>query len=373
MIKPYRLIFYLILVFFLTAAAMGCQKETVAGVSGAGEHYRGGAEKNENVGKDSYAGKYVGYSWRGEARGVAFKNADQYVETILELDDDGIIVDAKINFFIKVDGFWTMRQSGHALVIADYSVDPEPAVPGENYRPGKSMFTICTVDRMSFYAVGVDQSGVVAVAVVDPITRYQFEMKFPAGFDFSRIMGEMTIGSGHTVPTVRTSGSGFLRPDTWERYSDKTIFNVYKPWSWVLNLYGPLKGIDNDNTVKTFLEALGVTFDNGRPQPMKVAYGYFGIGGWNGNARALEAYLIGRDAKTFTSLVDWSEPRYANAINDKNQFGVDVRTGATRTVQNSFDGVSGATVRISREATSYQRALVAAGILKESDVIIGRF
>jgi len=34
---------------------------------------------------------------------------------------------------------------------------------------------------------------------------------------------------------------------------------------------------------------------------------------------------------------------------------------------------SGATVRISRESTSYQRALVEAGILDESDVVIGRF
>ena len=81
-----------------------------------------------NAGKDSLDGRYVGYSWAGEARGVEFKDADRYVETVIQLDDDGIIVDAKINFFTKVDGFWTMRQSGNAMVIVDYSIDPEPVM-----------------------------------------------------------------------------------------------------------------------------------------------------------------------------------------------------------------------------------------------------
>ena len=126
-------------------------------------------------------------------------------------------------------------------------------------------------------------------------------------------------------------------------------------------------------SVGDLLEAMGVRFEGERPEPMDVNWGYYGVGGWHGNARAMENYLIGKDATETTSLVDWSEPRYANAINEENQFGVDVRSGATRTVQNSFDGISGATVRISREATSYQRALVSAGIIDESDVVIGRF
>lgn len=335
----------------------------------------GKTEDRSPSGKESLAGRYVGYSWAGEARGVEFKNADHYIETIIKLDDDGIIVDAKINFFTKVDGFWTMRQSGNAMVVVDYSIDPEPAIPGtgDDYKPGKSMFTICTADKMSFYSVGVDESGTVASLIVDPITRYQFEMKLPADFDFNRPMGEMTIGSGLAVPTVRTSASGFLRPETWDLYKDRTIFSMYKPWSWVLNLYGPFEGLDDDSSVGELLEAMGVRFEGERPEPMDVTYGYYGVGGWHGNARAMENYLIGKDATETTSLVDWSEPRYANAINEENQFGVDVRSGATRTVQNSFDGISGATVRISREATSYQRALVSAGIIDESDVVIGRF
>jgi len=51
----------------------------------------------------------------------------------------------------------------------------------------------------------------------------------------------------------------------------------------------------------------------------------------------------------------------------------DVPTGATKTVQNSIDLITGASVRMSRESNSYQRALVKAGILKEEDVLKGRY
>jgi len=52
---------------------------------------------------------------------------------------------------------------------------------------------------------------------------------------------------------------------------------------------------------------------------------------------------------------------------------VDTVTGATKTVQDSVDTISGATVRMSRESGAYQRALVDAGILEEKDVIKGRY
>ncbi len=44
----------------------------------------------------------------------------------------------------------------------------------------------------------------------------------------------------------------------------------------------------------------------------------------------------------------------------ENFFGIDSASSATKTVQDSMDGISGATVRMSRESTSYQRALVEA-------------
>lgn len=355
----------LLLAVLLSGAILvpGGQKYTFANDSGDINQSR----------NNSLAGKYVGYSWQDEAKGVPFEEAGRYIETILTLDDDGTITNAKMNTFTLIDGYWTMRQSGHATVVVDYSVDPEPAVPGTDYKPGTSMFTICTVDKMSFFTLGVDDSGIVAVAIVDPITRYQFEMKFPEGFDFETTMGDIPLGSQYNVPTVRTSGSGFLRPESFTEIEGRTIFDVHPAWSHVVNSQGLLQGIDNDSTVKAFLEALGVRFEGDKPKPMDIAYGYYGNGGWHGNARAIEQSLIGQNATKKTSLVDWSIARYSRAVNEENRFGIDVKSGATRTVQNSIDGISGATVRISRESTSYQRALVEAGILDEDDVIVGRF
>ncbi|WP_242975173.1 hypothetical protein [Anaerovirgula multivorans] len=324
------------------------------------------------TGDASFAGRYVGYSWRGEANGTTFEDTDQYIETILELDENGIIKDAKMRFFVKKDGFWTTRQSGNAYVDVDFSVDPTPAVPGEDYKVGDSMFTVYTADMMSFYAVVVDSVGTTAVAIVDPITRYQFEMKFAKDFDFDTPVADMTIGNDIIVPTIRTSSGGLLKPSEWDPLDDKTIFDI-SPWSHVVNSFGTLEGVTKESSIQTFLEVLGVEFDGGQPQPMSVEYGYFGLGGWEGNYRAIEASLKGQDATEKTSLIDWSIPRYAGGINEQNQFGIDVESGATRTVQDSIDGISGATVRMSRESTSYQRALVNAGILDESDVIIGRF
>lgn len=132
--------------------------------------------------------------------------------------------------------------------------------------------------------------------------------------------------------------------------------------------------MDGNSTVQEFLEAMGVEFSGVTPQPQAVAYGYFGIGGWAGNYTAIANYLIGQNARDVTSLVDWTAERYQRSINDQNQFGVDVETGATRTAQlSTVDGIAGATVRMSRESTSYQRALVDAGVISEDDVIIGRF
>lgn len=320
----------------------------------------------------SSAGRYVGYSWQGEAQGVELEDATSYIETIIELDENDIIVDAKMNFFVKQDGFWIMRQSGNASVSVDFSQEPTPAVPGSEYKAGNSMFSICTADLMSFYAVAVNPSGVAAVAFVDPVTRYQFEMKFPADFDFSRPFGDLTVGSGLIVPTIRTSGSGIVQPEDWEAFSDKTLLNM-EVYSFVIDRRGILEGLTESSTAQEFLERLGVVFSNSQPQEMPVEYGYFGIGGWHGNYRAIEQSLIGVNAREKTSLVDWSDPRFSGAVNEQNIFGIDVQTGATRTVQNGFDGISGATIRISRESTSYQRALVAAGILSKGDVIIGRF
>jgi hypothetical protein len=324
------------------------------------------------AGETSLKGHYVGYSWQGEVDGVELADATQYIETILELDEDGIITDAKMRFFVQKDGFWITRQSGNAFVSVAFSVIPTQATPGENYTPGDSMFTIYTADMMSFYTVAVSPENVTAVAIVCPVTRYQYEIRLPADTDFTMPIGEVTIGSGMLVPTVRTSGSGLVRPDDWETLANNNIFNIER-WSHVVNDQGILEGIDEASSLTEFLSAMGVEFADGIPQSLEVKYGYFGLGGWEGNYQAIEEFLIGKNATELTSLIDWSLPYYAGAINEENQFGIDVASGATRTVQNSIDGISGATVRMSREGTSYQRALVDAGIITEEDVIIGRF
>ncbi len=327
---------------------------------------------NDNSGKTDLAGEFIGYSWRGEAGGTEFADANQYIETTLKLDDDGTILAAEMLFYVEKDGKWVTRQQGEADVGVDFSVDPTLAVPGEDYKPGDSMFTVSTVDMMSFYAIAVDSDGTIAVAIVDPVIRYQHEMKFSADFDFDKPFGDLTIGSGLAIPTTRVSGSGLVKPGNWEDLADNTIFDIAF-WSHVLTDAGVLEGIDNDSTVKEFVEAIGVEFVDGKPKEMPLQYGRHSLGGWEGNLTAIAEYLIGKSAKEVTSLVDWSNSRYSANINDQNHFGVDTESGATRTVQNSIDGIAGATVRISRESTSYQRALVEAGIISEDDVIIGRF
>ncbi len=324
------------------------------------------------AGPAGFAGYHVGYSWSGEARGTAFEDAGAYIETVLELDEDANILSAKMRYWQRVDGFWTTRQSGNAMVTVDSSIDPSPATLSSPFVPGDSMFSIYTVNVMSLYAVAVDEDGTVAVTVVEPLTRYRFEMKFPPGFDFRAQMNELTLGSGLVVPTQRTAGGAFLSPASWDELADRHIFDLHE-YSHVLNDVGVFSDIDDRSSVRNFLTSMGVEFDGDRPVAMAPQYGYFGLGGWKGNYGAIANYLVGRNARTLTSLVDWSPDRYRDAINELNQFGVDVPTGATRTVQDSADGISGATVRMSRESTSYQRALVDAGILSEDDVIVGRF
>lgn len=318
-------------------------------------------------------GRYVGYSWRGEAGGTAREDASQYVETTLEINGEGTITEATMWFWKTADGFWYTRQSGNAYVKADFSVDPQAATPGSDYSPGESMLTVYTADMMSFYATAVDANGTIAVAIVDPITRYQMEMKLPLGADLSVPMGEVTIASGRMVPTIRTSGSGFIKPESFDAIADRSIFSIHDEYSHVVNDQGVLAGVDESSTLREFVAALGVEFEGDSPVAAAPAYGYFGLGGWKGNYDAIAEYLTGRNVTETTSLVNWDVPKFAEGVNDQGQFGTDATSGATRTAQWSVDGISGATVRMSRESTSYQRALVAAGIIEEESVVVGRF
>lgn len=323
-----------------------------------------------------YAGTYVGYSWKGEADGVTLEEATQKIETTLTLDSDGVITDVQMLFLVQdKEGNWYSRTETDATVEVDFTKTPTLATPQSDtkeYAAGDSMFTIDAADKMAFYATAVDTDGTVALAIVDPYSRYQFEYKLDADFDFSTPMKDMTIGSGAAIPTVRTSSSGYVKPTMWDEYNDYNIlsFTAFAP---VLTGQGVFEGLTEESTMKEFLEKTGVIFEDEMPMAMDVTYGYTGVGGWSGNYQSIANYLIGKNATEVTSLIDWEIERYSGGINEDNFFGIDLATGATKTVQNSFDTISGATVRMSRESNSYQRALVEAGILKEEEVVKARF
>lgn len=322
-----------------------------------------------------YSGTYIGYAWSGEVKGVTLADAGKKIQTILELDKDGTIVDASVLSFKKVDGYWVLRQSGNATIEVDFNVEPTRAIPNvfKEYTPGSSMFDVRTgsEDLMSIYVAAVDSDGTTAVLLACPVTRYLFEMKFEPGFDYETTVGEITIDSGRLVPTTLTEDGGIKIADWTELYG-KSILNM-TPFSHVLSARGPLEGISDSSTVKELLEKMGVSFSSSKPEPMAPVYGYTANGGWEGNYSKISEFLIGKNALEMTSLVDWSIERYSKGINKDNFFGIDVVAGATKTVQNSYDTISGATVRMSRESTSYQRALVKAGIIEESEVIKGRY
>lgn len=326
--------------------------------------------------KTDYSGTYTGYSWGGESKGVPIENATSKIETVLTLDSEGLITDAKVLFYKKNgDGKWYARQDTSAQVDVDFNVLPTPAKLESEIRvhaDGDSMFSIKTVDKMSFYAAAVSEDKKAAFMIAEPYTRYQFEFKMEDGFDYSTKIKDMTIGNGLLVPTVRLSAKGYTKVKNWDDYSDSNLFSFIH-YGRVFTDRGVFEGLGEDSTMREFMERAGVQFEENMPLPTAAKYGFWGIGGWNGNYKTIEEYLVGKNATEMKTLVDWNMDMYKKGVNEDNFFGVDSVTGATKTVQNSVDGIAGATVRMSRESTSYQRALVEAGILTEEEVIKGRF
>jgi len=323
---------------------------------------------------DDMSGVYVGYSWKDEDAGVLLEDASQKVETRLTLDADGNILDAKMLFWKLKDGSWYTRQDGTAHITADLSVMPVSATPGSSYAKGTSMFTVDTHDFMSLYAVEVDADGNAGFMFVDPVTRYQYEIYLPSGYDYTTTVGNVTVNGtpGGFIPTVRTSGSGLIKPDSWSELDSKNMFNI-SYFNHVMTDAGVFEGLSNDSTMQELLEAVGVMFTIGAPNELGLEYGRHSLGGWQGNYEAIEMYLIGKNVMDQMTLVDWEVARWGDAVNNDNFFGIDVVAGSTKTAQDSSDGIAGATVRMSRESTSFQRALVAAGVLTEEDVVKGRF
>ncbi len=328
-----------------------------------------------------YSGVYRGFSWRGEQKGVVLEDASQLVETILTLDKDAIITDFEMNFIKVGDDYSTLyRNDPSATVEINYDVTPTLSILGDDYSKGDSMFNIETNDMMSFFAVGVNDNNTVAFAFVDPITRFMFESKFDDGFDFSQTVSSLTVDNNF-IPTVRTSSSGLIKPASWDELKRIPFLN-FDDFSYVIAKRGTFENLTNDSTIEEFLTMAGVSFENGTPISMEPTYGFHSVGGWAGNYDAIKDNLIGFDAKTIFSLADFNDYSYGEyyvplsaSIDENNFFGYnsDTVVGATRSIQNSYDTFTGATVRLSRENASFQRALVDAGLLDESDVIKARF
>ncbi len=327
-----------------------------------------------DVEEKSLVGTYVGYSWKGESSGVLLEDASQKIETVLTLDDDGIITDAKMLFWKSSDGSWYTRQDGTSRISVDLSVDPVVATPGDDYASGTSMFTVDTHDKMSLYSVAVGADGTTALLIVEPVTRYQFEIKFASGYDYSTLISDITVDGTEEgfIPTVRTSSSGLVKPATWDELDSKNLLSI-SPFDHVMTDAGIFEGLSESSSIQDLLEAAGVTFVGGIPDELSNVYGRHSLGGWQGNYEAIEQFLIGKNVSEVTSLIDWSTEKWAGGVNDDNFFGIDLEAGATKTAQDSIDGIAGSSVRMSRESTSFQRALVAAGVITEEDVIKGRF
>lgn len=318
-----------------------------------------------------YGGTYRGIYWSGHAKGVSLEESKKRIETVLTLDRDGTILDAEVDFLVLKKGKWIARNDSEASVSVDFSADPGAATVGTHYKKGRSMFDIKTNDMMGFYAVAVDEDGTVALVIVDAVIRYQLEAKFEPGYNYNSKVKELTINE-ELIPTKRTSKSGLVKVKDWSEVEGENLYSLH-PYNHVIKDRGALKGIDEDSNIMEMLTALGVEFKDGVPQKMEVRYGFHSNGGWEGNYDALEEYLIGKDAKEVRSLIDWSSKKYSRSIDDNNYFGLDSAAGATRTAQDSVDGIGGSTVRMSRENTSYMLVLVEAGIIDEEDVIKGRF
>lgn len=358
------LVFFITLVTVFTLAACTADPETIEVE----------VIREVEVEVETLAGTYVGYSWKGESSGVLLEDATQKIETNLTIDADGIITDASMLFWKIKDGSWYTRQDGTARIDSDLTVTPVAATPGISYSKGTSMFDVDTHDMMSLYSVVVNSDGTVGLLVVEPVTRYQFEIKLPSGYDYTTMISEITVDGtpGGFIPTVRTSSSGLMKPASWTELDGDNLFSI-SYFDHVMTDAGVFEGLSESLSLKELLESVGVIFTGMVPNEMSLEYGRHSMGGWQGNYEAIAEYLIGKNVNEVMSLVDWTVVRWAGGINSENFFGIDLEAGATKTAQDSADLIAGATVRMSRESTSFQRALVAAGIITEEDVIKGRF
>lgn len=346
------------------------------------------ASKTVEISKGLATGDFVGYAWGGQKDGTKLEDAGTIIETKLNVAN-GIIKDAEMNYWQKSGDNWVKRNDGVATAAVDFTKDPISSTDkeGGGFTNGTSMFTTKATNNMGLYAVAVDTDGTTGVMLVDATSRFRFEAKIPADFDFSTKIGDLKIND-FWIP-VAASTSGYVKPATIASLNDTGIYDIQSGkepsyvaaiggYNYVMHKRGILEGVDNTATLQTMLEKLGVKFVDGKPQAMEATAGFHSVGGWKGNYDSIANFLKGKSIYNHTALVDFDKSPYKESIDANNFFGnvsTDVVASATRSIQNSWniDAASGATVRVSRESESYQRALVDAGVLTEDQVIKGRF
>lgn len=317
---------------------------------------------------------YKGYAWNGEKNGVKVEDANTKIEAILTLDNKGIIVDSEFNYLVKQGNNWVKRNDNTVKNLkVDFNKTPKNITPGKD--DGVSMFSYEILSPLGLYGVSVSAKNEVAFFFLEPNTRYQFEIKLPANFNYNTQIKDITLKSGLVFATRYNSG-GYLSPKSLSEIEGYSVFALNQ-FSYTIFKRSVFDGLSSTSTVKDLLTRAGVQFDGNKPKQMAVAYGFTGNGGWYGNYKAISTYLKGKDANKLKTLIDWNKTSYVSKKKfkdgvDKDNFFGGV-TGATRSIQDSYNGISGATVRMSRENEAYQRALVEAKLLKESEVIKGRF
>lgn len=101
------------LILALSITALGCSAQPTTSNQPP-------ATSNQPSATKDYSGTYTGYSWKEEAKGTKLDEAKEKIETVLTLDKNGIITDAKLLFYVKdKEGKWYTRTDSSADVSVD--------------------------------------------------------------------------------------------------------------------------------------------------------------------------------------------------------------------------------------------------------------
>ena len=216
-----------------------------------------------------------------------------------------------------------------------------------------SMFDITATDMMSTYAAVSDGTNV-SVAIMGAESRMMYEAVINKTSDAAKGLDDLDWKVNKAHYSAHKGSDAKI---------GTTPFN-FGDWEKVAVANGVFKGLstamDSTSTAADLiakLEAAGMKDDS------KVVSGFHSLGGWYGNYRAIEASLKGKNVNNFKYLWNYDGPQLGSKPNET----TGNITGSTN-IQDSTNGISGATVRTSRENHAFQLALVELGFLKSNEV-----